>query len=478
MVGANYKPPKTDVPAKFSESFNGTTATQPSTRPVASVDVTRWWEAFNDATLNSLVDRATRNNLDLRVATARIVEARAQRGVSGAGLWPEVDLGGRYTHNRQSRNGIGIGNSGGATGAGGSTTSIPLFSRESNLYQVGFDSTWELDVFGGIRRGIEAANADIQSAIENRRDVLVTLLGDVARNYVELRGAQRQLAITNDNLRAQQETLELTRQRFRAGLTSELDVVRAQAQVESTASQVPTLEAQVRQSIHQLGLLTGQPPGALSDELTPAQPLPISAPAPDVPVGLPSDLLRRRPDVRRAERNLAGATARVGEAVADYFPRFSLTGSYGLQSQKSQNLFNYKDSNYWSIGPSARWPILDWGRIRSNVAVQNARTEQALAQYQSAVLQSLKDVEDALISYDRERQRWVVLNNAVAANRRAVELSNELYSRGLIDFLSVLEAQRDLFASESQLVQSETAVSSNVVALYKALGGGWENWRE
>jgi NodT family efflux transporter outer membrane factor (OMF) lipoprotein len=346
MVGPNYKLPKQDVPAKFSESFSGTTATQPSTRPVASVDVTRWWQSFNDPMLNSLVERATQNNLDLRVATARIVEARAQRGVTGAGLWPEIDVGGSYTHNKASKNGIGVGSSGGATGAGGST-SIPLFSRESNLYRVGFDSTWELDVFGGVRRSIEAANADIQSAVENRRDVLITLLGDVARNYVELRGAQRQLSITNENLRAQQETLELTKQRFRAGLTSELDVVRAQAQVETTASQVPTLEAQIRQSIHQLGLLLGQPPGALSAELTPVQPLPISAPAPDVPVGLPSELLRRRPDVRRAERNLAAATARVGEAAADYLPRFSLTGSYGLQSQKSNTLFNYNYSIFW-----------------------------------------------------------------------------------------------------------------------------------
>jgi NodT family efflux transporter outer membrane factor (OMF) lipoprotein len=452
-VGPNYKQPELGLPSRYGES---------TTRP--SGEATRWWSTFKDPTLDSLVARATQNNLDLQLATARIREARAQRGVENAGFFPAVDAIGNYDHQRISRS-TANNFTGGGGGSGGG------FKREFDFWEVGFDSTWEVDVFGGVRRAVEAADADIQASVEDRRDVLVTLLGDVARNYIELRGRQRQLSITRANLLSQQETLDLTRARFNAGLVGELDVARAQALVATTSAQVPAFEALIRQSIHRLGVLLGQEPSALAAELGPEGPIPLGVGL--VPVGLPSDLLRHRADVRRAERQLAAQTARIGVATADLFPRFTLTGSFGWQSERFKDLAD-DDSLAWHIGPGVRWNIFDAGKIRSNINVQDARQEQALVQYRQVVLTSLEDVENALVNYDREQTRRVALAAAVDSNRRAVELANQLYSRGLVDYLNVQEAQRSLLAAEDQLVQSDTAVSSNLVALYKALGGGWE----
>jgi NodT family efflux transporter outer membrane factor (OMF) lipoprotein len=444
------------VPAKWSEASDDQGVGR-------SVELSRWWTTFQDPVLDSLVDRAVRSNLDLRVAEVRIQEARAARGVRAADEWPQVDVSSSYSRSRRS-DAVPPFNSSG----------LPdnLFgNRTQDLYQAGFDARWELDVFGGVRRDIEAATAEIAAVEENRRDVLITLLAEVARNYVELRGFQRQLAITNENLAVQRETLELTRVRFQAGLASDLDVARAEAQVATTQSQIPTLERSAKQAIHRLGVLLGQEPGALLSELSPEAPIPPTPP--EVPVGLPSDLLRRRPDVRRAERELAAATARIGVAKADLFPRFSLTGSFGRRSDQFSDL-SQGASLFWGIGPSVRWPIFTAGRILANIRVQNARQEQALALYEKAVLTSLEDVENALVAYSREQARRASLAEAVAANRRAVELANTLYFSGLEDFLAVLDAQRSLYASQDQLVQSERALVVNLIALYKALGGGWE----
>jgi multidrug efflux system outer membrane protein len=318
---------------------------------------------------------------------------------------------------------------------------------------------------------VEAAGADAQAAVESRRDVMVSLLAELARNYIEVRGLQRELAIADQNIRSQQDTVDLTRSRFTAGLSTDLDVARAEAQVATTRAAVPGLQTSLQMGIHRIGVLLGQSPAALETELTREAPIP--APPPTVPVGLPSQLLRRRPDIRRAERQLAAASARVGAATADLFPRFSLNGSLGLAAGQFTNLGRL-DSAYYSIGPGVSWPIFDAGRIRSNITVQSAREEQALAQYQAAVLTSLEDVENAIVAYGQEQARHRELQNAVDANRRSVELANQLYQKGLTDFLNVLESQRSLFASEDQLVQSERNMSSDVVSLYKALGGGWE----
>jgi multidrug efflux system outer membrane protein len=462
-VGPNYRMPDVHMPATWSEvSHNGVT-TQPH-------DIAQWWKTFHDPGLDSLIERAVQSNLDLRLAEARVREARALRGVAAADLWPSINVSGSYTRHRRSEN-VSPAQAGSANG-GTAMGPAPFGTLEQDLFQSGFDASWEIDLFGGVRRSIEAADADLAASVEDLRDVLVTLLSEGARNYVEVRGFQRRIAIAQDNIQSQQETLELTRARFDAGLTSQLDVVQAASQLATTQAQVPTLEASLKQGIHRLGVLLGLAPGALLSELSQATPIPPVPP--EVPVGLPADLLRRRPDVRRAERQVAAATARIGVAVADLFPKLSLTASLGLQSNLLADL-PLGSSRFWSVGPTLSWPIFDAGRIRANIQVQNAREEQRLTQYAQAVLTSLEDVENALVAYSREQTRRSRLIEAVEANQRAVELANELYTRGLGDFLNVLESQRALFALQSDLVQSETTVSSNVVALYKALGGGWQS---
>ena len=449
-VGPNYKSPKTKVPENFVNS-----------RPAADTEmVAKWWTTLQDPMLDSLIDRAVRSNLDLRFAEARVREARAQRGVVRGDLFPTLNASASYQRSRASKN-IGV-----PQGSSGSSNAV-----EGDLYQAGFDASWEIDVFGGIRREVEAANADLSAEIENRRNVLVTLLAEVARNYVEVRASQRQITIAQANLKAQQETLDLTRVRFNAGLVSDLDVARAEALVQTTASQIPVLQISARQSIHLLSVLLGQQPNALVQELTPETAIPASPR--EVPVGLPSELLRRRPDIRRAERQVAAATARIGVATADLFPKFSLTGALGLGSSKFSSLGN-SGSKFWSIIPGVSLPIFNFGSIRSNIAVQNAREEQAFVTYEQTVLTSLREVEDALVAFSEDQTRRQTLSSAVAANRRAVDLANQLYKQGLTDFLSVLQAQRDLFASEDALIQSDRSVTADYVAIYKALGGGWE----
>jgi NodT family efflux transporter outer membrane factor (OMF) lipoprotein len=487
-VGPDYRAPETPTYDEWGElvAADAPPSTQPTTRPTAAPPVVRWWTTFNDPALDDLIATAVKGNLDLRRAQARVRETRALRDVSNADLFPDVNVSGSYTHSRSPADAFGPvtpagGTSGGTTTGGGGTTTggtsatgtgfTGFAGSEQNFYQAGFDSAWEIDLFGGNRRNVEAATADLAAAVESRRDTLVTLLAEVARNYVELRGFQRQIVIAQENLRAQQQTLDLTRDRLRAGIATDLDVARAQAQVATTASTIPTLEAGARMAIHRLGVLAGMTPVALAQRLSQVQPIP--QPPPQLPVGVPSDLLRRRPDVRRAERELAASSARIGAATADLFPRFSLTGSLGLQSSKSSDLLNYS-SRFWSIGPSISWPVFDAGRIRANIRVQNAREEQAAAAYQQAILTAFQETEDALVSYVKEENRRRVLAQAVAANRRAVALAIQLNEAGRVDFLSVLQAQRDLFTSQDALVQSDRTVTTNLVTLYKVLGGGWE----
>jgi outer membrane protein, multidrug efflux system len=326
-------------------------------------------------------------------------------------------------------------------------------------------------VFGGIRRSIEAADDDLAASEESRRDVLVTLLSEVASNYVQLRGSQRRLTIAYDNIAAQRDAVDLTESRYKAGFTNELDVAQARAQLASTQSQVPLLESAIRQSIYQLSVLLALPPGALVDELDKEAPIPATPP--EVPLGLPSDLLRRRPDVRTAERQLAAQTARIGVATADLYPVFSLTGTFGPQVTNFDHILDGK-SLAWSVGPSASWPVFDAGRIRANIRVQDALAEQALAIYERTLLTAFQDVESALVAYVNEKVRHQSLSDAVAANQLATDLSTELYSRGLTAFLNVLVSQQALYASEDQLVLSETSTVTDLIALYKALGGGWE----
>jgi multidrug efflux system outer membrane protein len=466
-VGPNYERPDISIPAAWKEA-------QQTGIDTTGTDLVHWWTSFNDPLLDSLVERAVRSNLDLRLAEARIREARANRAVVAAGAWPTINTSGSYTRVRSSENAFAIspqgggggGTSGGSSGGGGGS------SLDQNFYKTGFDASWEIDVFGGVRRGVEAADATIDAAVEDRRDVLVSLLGDVAKNYIDVRGFQRQLAVSHENLKTQEETLELTRVRFQAGLASDLEVAQQEAQVNTTASLIPLLESSLKQAAYSLDLLLGLEPGAMAGELSQDAPIP-SLPS-KVLVGLPSELLRRRPDIRRAERQLAAATAQVGSAMADLFPKFSLTGVVGLTSISASDWLT-RGSRFWNIGPTISWPIFDAGKIRANIEVRNAQQEQALTQYEKSVLSAFQDVETALVNYANEQATYRSLTEAVAANRRAVTMANELYIRGLNDFLNVLDTQRALYATETALTQSQATMASNLVALYKALGGGWES---
>lgn len=509
-VGPNYQPPQTEAPTTWSGVKPADPATtQPAGPTTQPANVAMWWKTLSDPTLDSLLERAVESNLDLRVATARVVEARAQRGVVAADLWPQVDLSASYRYSGGSRN-TGRPSSG-QTGLGGQVRNAAINSvarsvaagqginpagvavdaanqalatignnrlndegktpRDQNLFQAGFDASWELDVFGGNRRAVEAADADLAAVEESRRDVLVTLLSEVALDYVQLRGAQRRLAIARENIVAQKDTADVTTERKVAGFASDLEVAQAQTQLATTQSQVPLLETEIRQLIYQLSVLLAQPPAALLEELEKEAPIPANPPT--VPIGLPSDLLRRRPDIRSAERQIAAATARIGVATADLFPKFTLTGSFGPQSRDINHLLD-RSSLAWSVGPGVSWPVFDGWRIRSNIAVQDARQLQAVATYEKIVLTAFQEVESALVAYTKEQVRYRSLAAAVEASKRAAGLSNDLYTAGKTNFLNVLDSQRALYAAQDQFVQSETAVITNLIALYKALGGGWQ----
>jgi len=416
-------------------------------------EVAHWWTGFNDPNLTSLVERSINTNLELLQAQARIRQARAARGIAAGGLWPMADISGSYTRGR-----------------------IPILGNPDaptrNLFQTGSDAAWELDVFGGVRRSVEAAEAHVQFAVEDHRDVLVTLVSEVALNYIELRGFQQELVIARNNLEAQQKTAEITHKKFQGGLIGTLDVANADAQVATTASQIPQLEAAAQQAIYNLSVLVGLEPTALLKELSPTNSIPLAPP--QVPVGIPSQLLRRRPDIRRAEAAIHGATARIGVATSDLYPKFNLTGSIDFQSDQLHGLINSKN-RFWTVGPAVDWQIFSAGRVRSNIELQKALQQESMLAYQKTVITALADVENALVAYAKEYERHKTLTDAVAHNRKAVDSAMQLYEVGLTDFLNVLVAQRSLFASEDALVQSTRNLSTDLVALYKALGGGWDS---
>jgi NodT family efflux transporter outer membrane factor (OMF) lipoprotein len=319
---------------------------------------------------------------------------------------------------------------------------------------------------------VEAANADVRVAEYSWGDVQVSLLAEVARNYIEARSYQQRLIITRQNIQAQQEILSLTSNRFENGLGNDLAIQQANAVLTATEAQVPFLETGFSQSVHHLAVLLDHPPGALLDEMSAEAPIPLTPPV--VPVGLPSDLLLRRPDVQRAERQLASATAHIGVAKADLFPKFSLTGMAGMESLSVGDWFSY-GSRYWSAGPTVQWELFEAGRLRANVRIQNTLQEQALNTYQQTVLTALEDVEDALVAYAKEQIRREKLSESVVSTQQALELSSQLYKSGLADFLGVLDSERSLYQAQDALVQSDQTVSLNLVQLYKALGGGWKD---
>lgn len=455
-VGPAYRPPSAATPAAYA----GPVPLPSPTPPPPAASLAEWWRVFQDAELDALVREAADANLDVRIARARVREARALRGVTRSAQFPEVDAGAGYQRARRSEN----------TEAGRRAIDA-AGSIEGDFFDAALDMRWEIDVFGGRRRAVEAAQADLEATDEARRETLVTVLAEVGLNYLELRGAERQLAVARGNLHAQEQTLVLTRDRARAGLASDLDTARAEAQVAATEAQIPPLEEAKARARHRLGVLLGRTPTDLDGRLADGTTVPSGVPG--VPVGLPSDLLLRRPDLRRAERLLAAATARVGVATAELFPRFFLTGAAGLQSVEATDWID-GGSRFWSLGPTMRWPIFDAGRIRQQIRAENAREEQALLQYQSATLTALEEVENALVSFGQEQERRRALAASETATRRAAALAHERYRGGLVDFLDVLEAERSLLAVQDSLVRSERTLGQNLIRLYKALGGGWQ----
>lgn len=408
----------------------------------------QWWKRFDDPELDSLVDRAVAQNLDLQAAVERIHAARAAVGAAVSGLMPSVYSAGNYYR------------SGGAR--------MPW----SSDWTATLNGALSVDIFGGVRRTIEQGNDSLDAAVEDRRSVLVTLLSDVATDYITLRGEQQEVAIGRSNLEVEIHNAKLTRDKKRLGTGTDLDIAQADAQVSSTEATIESLQASAQETIYAISVLLALPPTALNPELSPIGRIPD--PPGEVPVGLPSDLLRRRPDIREAERQLAAANAGIGIAVADLFPKFSLTGDVGLQGRRIDLAANW-DSSFWTFGPGVTWSVLDSGQILSNIQYQGALTEQAVTAYRKTVLNALLDVQSVLVSYAAEQHRRIALAEAVHENQEAVRLSARRYEQGLTDFLSVLDAERSLFAAQDALVVSNEAVGNDAVALYRALGGGWEN---
>lgn len=437
-VGPDYISPKTSTPEKWS-----------SVIPTGNEDkeaLQKWWATLNDPELTSLIERSLGSNLGIREAKARVREARARRGISNAGLFPTVDA------------------------SGSARRSSGTNGTESDLYSMGFDAGWELDLFGGTRRSVEAAGADLEASEEGLHDVLVSMTAEMALNYVEVRLYQKRLEIAESSLAAQTETYEIAGWRNEAGLVSGLDVEEATYNLERTKAQIPALRSGLQQAINRIAVLLGKDPGSLNDELYKQGEIPVTPV--EIAVGLPAELLRRRPDVRQAERRLAAQTARIGAATAGLYPQFTLSGSIGLEAMEFNELFSYGNRSY-GIGPSFRWNIFDAGSIRKNIEVQNALQEQALIQYETAVLQSLHDVENALTAYAGEQVRRRSLLESSNASGRAVKIAQDQYASGLIDFQSLLTAQQSLLSIEDQLAVSDAEVTSNLIRLYKALGGGW-----
>jgi outer membrane protein, multidrug efflux system len=449
MVGPDYVSPDTRMPDRWSQELS-------EGLREGEADLRTWWTRLDDPALDRLIARASAGNLDLKQAVARIRQARAQFGIATGDIAPSLDAEGQIQTSRISENvAAGV---------------APPQSRTDTFYSLGLDASWEIDLWGRIRRNIESAEASLGAQIEDYRDVLVVLYAEVADTYVQIRTLQARIGSALSNVRTQQGALELTINRNRAGLAPDLDVRQAELNLATTQAFVPTLRAALAQSINRLAVLLGQFPSALQAEI--AQEAPIPSPPAEVVVGLPTELLRQRPDIRQAERELAAQTAQIGVATADLYPALSLSGAFAFESFSSSDLLQW-DSRAFQFGPTLRWNIFDAGRIRSNIVLQEAVTEAALASYEQTVLSAVEEVETAMAAYLQEMQRREALRRSVVAARASVALVETLYRSGLTDFQNVLDTQRSQFTQEDALAESEGLVIQNLIRLYQALGGGW-----
>ena len=446
-VGPDYVAPEPDVPDAWA---NAATAGLDS----GESNVHLWWTTMDDPLLNHLIQRARENNLDLRIAFARILEARALRGVATGERYPDVDGTGFLSRDRASESLFP------------NTAGLPRTDTTGGL---GVDASWEIDFWGRIRRSIEASDAALEASVEDYRDVLVLLFSEVASVYTDVRIAQKRIRFAEGNAESQLGSVELTRTRYDAGIAPQLDVRQAELNLASTNSVIPALESSMMLSIHRLSVLLGEPPATLYGLLLESEPLPpISE---EIALGIPADVVRQRPDVRSAERDVAAESARVGIATADLYPRFSLSGTFGFSA--SNDLFD-SGNRVWGLGPSFRWNLFDGGRVRGQILAQEARLEQAVARYEQTVLFALEEVENAVVSYVKEIERRQDLQDAVLAAEQSVELVNVLYRTGVTDFQNVLDAERTLFLRQDDLAASQGLVVRNYISVYRALGGGWD----
>jgi len=445
-VGPNYSEPTLPLPGTWTrvDAVGGTSS------PAPAGDLSVWWRRFGDATLTELVEQALATSPDVRAAQARLREARARRALAGAGLYPSVTASATVSRSRGS----------GEVGSGSTL----------ELYNVGFDATWEPDVFGGTRRAVEGAQADLERSLAGLQDTHVSLAAEVALNYLDLRSFQTRLRIARDNLASQTETAQLTDWRAQAGLVSAIEAEQARTAVEQTRAALPTLETGIAQAGHRLAILLGRAPGSLQARL--AEPAGVPAPPESVAVGIPADTLRQRPDVRAAERRLAAETARIGQATAARFPDFTLHGSIGLEAL-SFGALGSGHALARSLLAGVSGVLFDGGRLRHQVEIQEAVRDQAYTAYETAVLNALLDVENALAALANGSSRAVALTSAAESARNAARYATQRYASGLIDFQAVLDTQRTLLAVEDNLASARTDTASAFVRLYKALGGGW-----
>lgn len=448
-VGPNYQPPKNEPPAAFSGGSQTNLVSEPT--EIA------WWRGFNDELLNQLIDQALVTNYDLRIATAHLRESRALYGNAVADFFPVAQATASYNKSVTSKD----------------SSPFPLTreQRELQLFSAGFDATWELDIFGHVRRSVEAAHAEVGMTEAALQDVIVSLISEVALNYMQLRGEQHLLATAKDNVANQKDTLEIAVAKTKAGRATELDSARAKAQLNATLAAIPPLEAAIQRSIHRLSVLTGQEPAALESQLV--APAPIPPLPPMVNIGDPASLLRRRRDIRIAERSLAAATARIGVQVSDLFPRVTFNGNIGLAANHLSGL-GASGADFYSFGPQITWAALDLGHVSARIRASRAHADAELAAYQKTVLLALEETENALVDFGREQARRDYLRESERSAVDATTLARQRYEGGLEDFLPVLDAQRTQLAVEAELAESETRTATDLIALYKALGGGWE----
>ncbi len=447
MVGPDYVGPQMALPDAWQQA-----ATEGMSDGTSNLHT--WWTLLGDPTLNQLIQRAGAGNLDLVDAFGRVRQARALRGIATGERYPDLD----------------------STGAGERTRTGDDFAPPSiqaqnpdTLSDVGVDASWEIDLWGRITRNIESADASLEATVEDYRDVLVLLYAEVAQSYVNLRALQSRLDFALQNVQTQRGTLQLTRDRFDAEIVPELDVRQAEQNLASTEAFVPQLRAAIARSVHRINVLLGQQPGSV-DELL-AAPAPTPAPPAHIDLGIPTELLRQRPDIRRAERDLAAQTARIGVATAELYPTFSLAGSFAYISAGGSR-FDAEARN-WSYGPNFRWNLFDGGRVRNAILLEEERTASQLARYEQTILLALEDVENSLVDFQYEQIRRDALERSAIAASQSVDLVRTLYLTGLTDFQNVLDSERSLFQQQDALAQSEGNVTQNFVAIYRALGGGW-----